>query len=328
MNMRKPFLVAILILALLAGGCGAGRAGGREDVLSISVAEQYGLAYAPVQIMREMGYLEAALRDRATAGQPVSVQWVKLANTSAIREAMLAGEIDVAFTGIPPFLIGVDQGMPWRMITGLSACPVDLLVNDPEIKTLSDLVGNGRIALPQPGSIQHILLAMAAKRELGQADAFDRQLVSMKHPDGMQALLSGSDIVAHFTAPPYSFLEEAEAGIHPLLRGNDAMGEPYSFLVGIAEPALYEDAVRREAVRDALAQSMDYLAVHPEEAAALLAPAYGLTIEQTLDYLYRPEMLFQTDIHGVETFAAFMTEAGYLRQTPLLKDLYAQVSEP
>ncbi len=305
-------LVSVLVSVLVFGACGA--AG--PQPLSVSVAEQYGLAYAPVQMMREKGFLEAALRERAEPEQPVSVQWVKLANTSAIREAMLAGEVDVAFTGIPPFLIGVDQGMPWRMIAGLSSCPVDLFVNNPDIDSLQALVGNGKIALPQPGSIQHILLAMAAKRELGAADALDRQLVSMKHPDGMQALLAGGDVVAHFTAPPYSFLEEATPGIRPLVRGEAAMGEPFSFLVGIADPSLYGDDIRLTAVRDALARSMAFIRDFPEEAAGLLAPSYGLTPEQTHAYLTDPQMVFQMEILGVETFAAFMTEAGYLRQMP------------
>lgn len=302
--------LALSGLLLLVPGCGTAT----EKKLIVSVAEQYGLAYAPVQLMREKGFLEAALSARAAPGQPVEVRWVKLANTSAIREAMLADEIDVAFTGIPPFLLGVDHGMPWRILTGLSFCPVDLHVNDSSIATLQDLVGKGRIALPQPGSIQHILLAMAAERELGRADAFDRQLVSMKHPDGMQALLAGSDVTAHFTAPPYSFLEEEADGIHLLLRGEEAFGGAFSFLVGIAEPAFYQDEVRLASLRDALAQAMTFLSEHPDEAASLLAEEFGLSEAKTRQYLTRDDMVFSPDVLGVETFVSFMHRTGYLKQ--------------
>jgi NitT/TauT family transport system substrate-binding protein len=316
---RLLFLLLPPLLLVPVAGCGSGSG----STLRISVAEQYGLAYAPVQLMREKGLLEAALAARAAPGQSVEVSWVKLANTSAIREAMLADEIDVAFTGIPPFLLGVDQGMPWRIISGLSSCPVDLYVNDASIRSLKDLIGKGRIALPQPGSIQHMLLAMAAERELGQADAFDRQLVSMKHPDGMQALLAGSDVTAHFTAPPYSFAEEAAEGIHRLLRGEEAFGGPYSFLVGISEPGFYKDDIRLEALRDALSGAMAFLGDQPGEAAALLAEEYGLTEDETRLYLERPDMVYTQDVLGVDAFVAFMHRTGYLQQAWSHSDLFA-----
>jgi len=314
---RSVFPVLLIVVILFLSACvpDAGKA------LTVSVAEQYGLAYAPLQIMREKGFLEAAMQDREKGGRPVTVNWVRLANTSAIREAMLANEIDVAFTGIPPFLLGVDQGMPWRMITGLSRCPVDMYVNDPSLTTLAALVGKHRIALPQPGSIQHVLLAMAAERELDRADIFDRQLVSMKHPDGMQALLSGKDITAHFTAPPYSFLEEDTAGIHPLLRGESAMGEPYSFLVGIAEPEFYEDTLRLDAFRDALERAILFIAENPGETARLLAESYGLTPEETETYLYGRDIFFETEIRGTETFVDFMVRTGYLQRRLALREL-------
>jgi NitT/TauT family transport system substrate-binding protein len=316
---RLLHLLLPFLLLLTVAGCGADS--GRP--LRISVAEQYGLAYAPVQLMRGKGLLEAALAARAGPGQSVEVSWVKLANTSAIREAMLADEVDVAFTGIPPFLLGVDQGMPWRIISGLSSCPVDLYVNDASIASLKDLAGKGRIALPQPGSIQHILLAMAAERELGQADTFDRQLVSMKHPDGMQALLAGSDVTAHFTAPPYSFAEEAAEGIHRLLRGEDAFGGPYSFLVGISEPGFYNDDIRLDALREALSGAIAFLGDHPGEAAALLAEEYGLTVDETRLYLERPDMVYSQDVLGVDAFVAFMHRTGYLQQAWSHSDLFA-----
>ncbi len=56
--------------------------------------------------------------------------------------------------------------------------------------TCADFSPDDRIALPQPGSIQHILLSMAAEKQLGKHDVFDNQLVTMKHPDGMTALES------------------------------------------------------------------------------------------------------------------------------------------
>ena len=301
-------LLLSLALALLLAGCS------KPAVLKISVAEQYGLAYAPIQIMQENGFLEAALHNAATVDQTVQVEWIKLANTSAIQEAMLADQLDVAFVGIPPFLIGRDQGMPWSIFTGLSECPVELLSNDPSIKDLPSLVDAGKIALPQPGSIQHILLAMGAEQQLGDATRLDRQLVAMKHPDGLQALLSGQDIVAQFTAPPYNFIAAATPGIEVILTGEEAFGEPYSFIVGIAEDAFLQDDVRRQAFQQALDQSIQFMAEHPAETVAILAASYELTEEQTQQYLFGQRLVFGTSIRGVDHFAEFMQRSGYLEQ--------------
>ena len=66
---------------------------------TVTIAEQYGLAYAPLQIMRSREFYE-----KLEPG--IEIKWVKLGNTAAIREAVLAGEVDLGFMGLPHFLIG------------------------------------------------------------------------------------------------------------------------------------------------------------------------------------------------------------------------------
>lgn len=84
----------LLILALSLSSCS-------HDEQPLRVAEQYGLAYAPVTIARELGFVEEALE---TLDHPVTLQWLRLGNTATIREAAVAGRVDAAFIGIPPFL--------------------------------------------------------------------------------------------------------------------------------------------------------------------------------------------------------------------------------
>ncbi|MDD2534143.1 MAG: ABC transporter substrate-binding protein [Eubacteriales bacterium] len=298
-------LLAIAIIPLT--GCQ------KPQVIRITVAEQYGLAYAPIQIMKENGYLDAALKARA-GGRPYEITWVKLANTAAIQEAMVADTLDVAFVGIPPFLIGRDQGMDWSIFTGLSECPVELFVNDPAITNLRDLVGQGKIALPQPGSIQHILLAMAAEKELGDAKIFDQQLVSMKHPDGLQALINHQGVIAQYTAPPYNFIAAETPGIAMLSSGEVALGEPFSFIVGIAEAPFLADELRRSALQSALAESFAFIQNHPDEAAAQLATSFELSPETARSYLDDRTIQYGESIRGVQAFADFMVKTGYLKR--------------
>ncbi|MTI60184.1 MAG: ABC transporter substrate-binding protein [Firmicutes bacterium] len=273
---------------------------------TVTIAEQYGLAYAPVQLMKDKNILDENINN-------IDVKWKKLANTAAIREAMLAGEVDIGFMAIPPFLIGRDRGMEWKIISGLSMSPLGLMTYRKDIKTLADISENDRIALPQPGSIQHILLAMAAEKEFGIADRFDDQLVTMAHPDGMNALLSRKEITAHFTSPPYIFKESEEEGIHQILSGKEALGGEFSFIVGVATEEFYNNQPEiYRAFVESLQQSIEFINQNPGEAAGLLTENYALSEEEIEKYITWPGMSYTMEIRGLDQFINFMQEAEYI----------------
>lgn len=306
--MKPHACLPILVLAaVMAAGCQRAPA---SRPAGLSIAEQYGLAYAPLQILRERQLLE-----RRLPGVPI--QWHRLGNTAAIREAMLAGQVDVGFVAIPPFLIGRDNGMAWRIFTGLSESPLALVSWKQDLRSLSDIRDSDRLALPQPASVQHILLAMAAERELGDAGRFDRQIVSMSHPDAMAALLARGDVAAHFASPPYLGRELAESGMHVVLTGEEAMGGRFTFIVGVAtEKVLARSSPQIAALAGAIEEAAEFIAGHPAEAAALLAPLYGLPAEEIRAGLADEGLHFGPQILGLSAFAGFMREHGFLRQAP------------
>lgn len=302
--MKKLGLItSILILSLiLLSGCSSIQ---QREEKTISIAEQYGLAYAPVTIMKELNYLEKA-------GENIKIEWKKLSNTAAIRESMLAGEVDIGFMAIPPFLIGRDKGMDWKMISGLSESPLALMTNKEHIDSLEDLESTDKIVLPQPGSIQHILLSMASEIKFGDAAKFDDQLVTMNHPDGMNALLRGREISAHFTSPPYIFMESQEKGIKSILRGEEAMGGEFTFIVGTAVKEFYSDSELSTLFLEALDKSIAYINDNPKKSAEILAKYYDLSEEQILEYISWEGMKYTSEIKGVEKFVSFMNDNDYI----------------
>ncbi len=297
------WLVSILIAGLGLGSCG------RDDT-KLHIAEQFGLAYAPVTVARELKFIEEAL---ALEGLAVEVEWLKLPNTATIREAALAGDVDAAFMGIPPYLISKAGGMTWRIAAGLNRSPLALVTNRDSIVGLDDIVPGDRIIVPQPGSIQHILLAMGAERLLGQADRFDRQLVTMSHPDGMQALLARGDIAAHFTAPPYLSLELGQPGIRQVIDGDSCFGGAFTFIVTVATEAL---AVERPAVYRAflagIRKGMAFVLERPEEAARILAPLYAMDAKTVHAMLVEQGNEYDESVLGLDTFVDFMERTDYL----------------
>ena len=233
--MKKRLALPAVLLAglLLFSACGT------KEKKTLTIAEQFGIAYAPIQVMKDEGILETALPD-------VTIEWVQLGGPTAIREGMLAGDIDIGFMGIGPMLLGVDTGMDWKTFSALSANEVSFITNREDITSLADVGAEDRIAVISPGCTQHVLLCMAAEQQFGDPAKFDQQLVSLSHPDAMSAMLAGGEIVLHITTPPYADLEQ-QNGMHKILTGQEVMGGPFSFICGVAKTSLYSD--HREAVR-------------------------------------------------------------------------------
>lgn len=300
--MKKIGLGVIIGIVLVLSAC----QGKPDQGKTLIIADQYGLAYAPLQVMQAKNFIQEIDPD-------LTIEWAKAGNTTAIREMMLAGKVDIGFMGIPPFLIARDKGMDWGIFTGLSQAPVGLVSGNVEIKNLEDIQATDRIALPQPGSIQHILLAIAAEREFGDAARFDQQLVTMKHPDGMSAMLAGQELQLHFTSPPFIFMELEEANTHLVLSGQEAMGGPFTFIIGAVPKRVQDEKAESLMVlKKALQKTMAFMQDQPEETTTILAESYQLEPEQLKAYLENPELNYTDEIEGLETFIDFMGRNGYL----------------
>lgn len=303
--MKKWIAGLLIMVVFLAGGCAAQPEPVEKKLI---LAEQYGLAYAPLQILQAKNFI-------AEIDPDLKLEWAKAGNTTAIREMMLAGKVDIGFMGIPPFLIARDKGMEWDIFTGLSQAPLGLVSSNPDFQSLEDIQASDRIALPQPGSIQHILLAIAAERELGDAARFDQQLVTMKHPDGMSAMLAGEELSLHFTSAPYIFMELEEPNTHLVLSGTEAMGGAFTFIVGAAPKRVQEEkAESLAALKQGLQMAMDFMREEPEETLAILSERYELEAEVLEGYLAHPELAYSESVEGLDIFIDFMSRNGYLEQ--------------
>lgn len=326
LNRFLRILLLVILLPLLLSGC----ADGRVDTQSNSpkklvIADQFGLAYAPIEILKATEILSEEL---AKAGLEATViEFKTLGNTAAIREAMVAGDLEIGFVAIPPFLIGKDNGMDWRIISGVSESPMALVTKDPELTSLSQLTSEHRIMLPQPGSVQHILLAMAAEKDLKDPKAFDNQLIAMSHPDAMTAMLSGSETQLHFTAPPYLEQELTLDGFHPLVDAETIMGGSFTFIVGICPQRVYDDTRLYNAFESALMRAVAFMNTHPEEAAVILSAAYDYSAAELDLYLSNGQLRFDSEVRGLETFYEFMHRTGMIKNPQNLKELYWSENE-
>ena len=299
-------LTVFSIIMIVFSSCSNNKSGD----ISVTIADQYGLAYAPLQILKEKKLIEEQIPG-------IKINWVKLGNTAAIREAVLGGKVDIGFMGIPPFLIGWDKGMEWKIFTGLSKAQIGLVTWREDLNTLNDFGPADRIALPQPGSIQHILLSMAAEKYLGESDVFDNQLVTMKHPDGMSALLSKRDVAAHFTSPPYIMMELSEPDMKLVVDGKEAMGSDFTFIAGMVTnkfSSKHPDVL--SLIRKSISMAGEFIMKKPEEAVAILKNDYSIPEETLFSYLTEGGLEYSYEVEGLPKFINFMKTEGYLEKNP------------
>ena len=301
---------------LLLVGCAAPSAPGAgtsaPEANAIRIAKQPGLGYMQLILMREQKLIE-----KYSPG--IQVQWNELTSGPAIRDAIVAGQLDVGSGGLPPFIQGWDRGIQWRAVGALNDMPLYLNTNRPEINSLKDFKPGDKIAAPAPGSHQHITLQMAAEKELGDPKALDGAIVAMSHPDGTQALLARADIAGHFTSPPFQYDQLKDPGIKRLLSSYEVLGGPHSFnLVYLPEEFKSKNPKLYQAFVDALREATEYVNKNPEDAAKVFVEAEKVknTPEEILEYMRAEGVRFTMTPNGLMKYAEFMMKTGAISKTP------------
>lgn len=306
--MKKRILAIILatVMALSIVGCTDQASIDNNDYsdVTIRLAQQYGMQYAPVYVMQKLGLLEELLPG-------VKLEWNKFGGGSAMNEALISNQLDVAFMGIPPVLIAIDKGVEYRIACGISVPPAELIVH-PEsgINSLKDIKPEHKIAVPGIGSIQHIMLSIAAKDMLGNANAFDNNLTTMANPDAYTALTSGTDIVGHFASMPYIDLEIKD-GMKSILTADEIGGG--ASIVAVTTKDFAENKEAYDAFMTALGQAIELINKGDKEAIQIIADTEKITVDAAKTYVKWPGTKYTMDLYKVDELAEFMSEAGYLK---------------
>lgn len=305
----------LLVLLLLHGA--AARA------TEVRIAEQFGIPYLPLLVMKQQHLLEA---EAVRAGLPApTVTWSQFGNGAAMNDALLSGSLDIAASGTTVVITLWDRtraNLKVRALAAVSGIPYKLVTTDPAIHSIRDFTERDRIALPAAKvSFQAVLLQMAAEREWGpgQQGRLDPLSVSLSHPDAMVALLGGrSGVTAHFGNPPFQELELARPGTHAILSSFDVVG-PHSALLAYAGTRFHDanpGLVR--AFVAALDDACRFITAHPHEAAELYAASErsGATVPQIEAVLRDPDTHFAVRPRGIEPFLAFQHRIGTIKQQP------------
>ena len=278
------------------------------DEPTLNIAYQYGLAYAPLIICQQEGLIEQAYEE--LTGEELEVVWNQLSSGADINTGFASGSLDVGFVGIAPAITGIGNHIGYKIFTNISGQEHGLMTCADDLESLEDLVGSDQqIALVNTGSIQHIILGMALAESGLDAHALDSNIVAMKHPDGMSALLSGS-IACHLTTNPYIYKEREDDSFHELIEVSDVWSADRSFIVGVASESLEsENPELFEALQSAVSDAIDFIHDDTEAAAEITCEFDGSTKEEELQYLQAGS--YSTETQGVLELAQFMADNGF-----------------
>ncbi|MBK5541322.1 ABC transporter substrate-binding protein [Pseudomonas sp. TH07] len=222
-------------LTLLAATLGALLSTGAQAEGKISIAQQFGIGYLILDVVRDQQLIEKHGKEQ---GLEIKVDWNSISGATAMNEALLAGALDVVSAGVPPMLTLWDRTrgkQNVKAIASLGSMPNYLLTNNPEVKSLKDFSDKDRIAVPAAGvGFQSRTLQIETAKQFGNDNfkKFDNISVSLAHPDATAALIAGgSEINSHFSSPPFQYQELEKPGVHKVLSSYDVLGGPGTFNV-------------------------------------------------------------------------------------------------
>ncbi|MEP9355216.1 ABC transporter substrate-binding protein [Xanthobacter sp. KR7-65] len=315
-------LARLAVLSLALGSAVAALPARAEGVLRI--AQQFGTLYTPFHVMKEKGLIE---QHGKALGIDITVDWSRLSGGSAVNDALLAGNIDIASAGIGPFLTLWDKtrgtAQEVKVVGAFGAQPNFLLSNNPDVKTIKDLTARDRIAMPVAGvSVQARILQLAAEQAFGpgQAKKLDGLMVTLPHPDATAALIGGgTEITAHLSNAPFQNQALKDPKVHKVFSSYDIFGGPVTPTVAYATVKFRQDNPKTyKAFLDAFAEATRWVEAHKQEAAQI----YVKVEQSKLDPAFVAEVLSDPEVQytlvplGTLKFADFMNRIGAIKAKP------------
>ena len=293
------------------------------EVSEIHVSRQYGISYLPLMIMEDQKLIE---KHAKAAGVDVKVEWSKFASGAVMNDALLSGNLQFASGGVAPFTTlwaKTRSNLDVKAVAAINSMPLYLVTNNPKVKTLKDFTDKDKIALPAVKvSIQAVTLQMAAEKAFGagQEHKLDHLTVSMSHPDGETALLSGkSEITAHLSSPPFQYQELEHKGMHRVLNSYDVLGGPATFNVVWTTAKFHDENPK---VYAAFVAALDEATAQINGNKRAAAETYLRiskdkdSLDDILKMLNDPEIKYTTTPNNVMKYVDFMHKIGSIKVKP------------
>jgi NitT/TauT family transport system substrate-binding protein len=295
----------------------------RGEVSETRLGLQYGLIYLPIVIAAEEGLIDKRAKELGLPGVTATLQ--RFSGSTAINDAVLSGNVELAAYGAGGLLIAWDKTKGRLNVRGLAALAKSsytVVTNKPEVKTLKDFGENDRIALPANNSPQAILLKMASEQLYGpgQYTHFDKMMSGLPHPDAVAALLSGSGTVQGYVATsPFQQQLLKDPRIHAVTTSRAILGmEATGASLGGLQKFMDDNPKVTRAVFLAIDDAIRFIHEQTPRAAEIYIAGEKSTLkkEDVQTYLLDGATDFDVAPHGTKKLADFMVKIGMISKAP------------
>lgn len=315
MKLASLLAGAVLLTTALAGSA---------EVSELKIAQQYGISYLPLMIMEDQKLVEK--HAKAAGISDLKVSWSKFAGGNVMNDALLSGSLHFASGGVGPLVTlwaKTKGNYDVKAVAAINSMPLYLNTRNPNVKSLKEFTEKDKIALPAVKvSIQAVTLQMAAEQAFGpgQQNKLDSLTVSMSHPDGQTALLSGaSEITAHFSSPPFQYQQLRQPGIRKVISSYEVLGGPATFnLVWTTSKFRGENPKVYDAFVKALDEAIAMINADKKWAAEnyLRISKDKDSLENILQMLNDPNIVYTTTPQNVMKYVEFMHKVGSIKVRP------------
>ena len=327
MTTRQPTILSRRLAGALLGGLAlcatlSGAAAAAEGRLRI--AKQFGVVYLLLNVVEDQKLIE---KHGKAAGLDIKVDYVQLSGGSAVNDALLSGNIEIAGAGVGPLFTLWDRTRRRQNVKGVASLgnfPYYLVTNNPAVKSIADFGEKDRIAVPAVGvSVQSRILQWASAKLWGDKEfaKLDRISVAVPHPEAAAAIIKGgTEISGHFGNPPFQEQELAEnPKARIVLNSYDVQGGPSSSTVLYGTEAFYKSSPKTyKAFLDALDEAAKFITENPDEAAEIYVRTTNSKLDPALlkTIITNPAVTFKVAPENTLGLGQFMHRVGAIKSAP------------
>lgn len=303
------------------------RAAARSADIRIGVG--HGIGFLPLYLAQDLKLFE---KHAKIAGLTSRISIQRFNNAAPLQQAMAKGEIAAGAYGLSAFLLSRDTAKEMLVVSGLTTLPLVLITARPNLKSLSDLRTNDRIAVPLQTAPQMSYLRIQADGSaFGGWNRLRKQIVVMPHQEALEALTEGKEnIAAYFSSPPFTQIALKQPKVRTLLSSADIMGGKTSFLViAASRETLTTQPKLADIVSKAVEEASTIIRNDPRRAAVTwlkYEPSNTLDARAVEAVLRDLKDDFGSGVFGVEAASAVLSQNGRLKKAPASwKDVVAPV---
>lgn len=302
----KKIMISIIILMIILTACFFLLNKKDNDTQTIRILVSDGVSSAQLHVMEELHLVEKYAPD-------TKVEFQVFYSGSAINEAFIANQGDIASLGIANFLTGLDKGISYKVAAAVSHTRFGLQTNNPNIKSLKDIGPDDKIAVSSLTGIHGTLLKMACEKELGDPDALKDNIVVMDASDAELALINKSSGISLHMAEIANILRENRAGCPTILDNVDILGVRCTNMVTVAStdfaenhPDLYNAYV------SALEEATTLINNRDEQALEIISTTQNISKEEIIEYLDSDSLIFSTTKYNILPITDFLYKIGQI----------------